>query len=144
MPSLGMDAGRWVLAATDAEIYVIDSPLPDLPVAVPAASDEPLLATTTWTLTRFRERFGQSWVPGRIEISAEAVSFRPREAEAASAPIALNIRDIIAVDTIVRLFSKTVRVSMTSGVSIVVRCRNPHDFAEQLRSAAGAVRAAAA
>jgi hypothetical protein len=51
---------------------------------------------------------------------------------------------VVSIEAISKLFTKLVRVEVTSGQVIAFRCRSPFVFAEQLQMAAGAVRAVAA
>lgn len=144
MPSLGMDSGRWVLAAADVEAQVMDAPDSAGDETEAGDSVAGQVSDALWTLARFRERFGHGWAAGRVEISADFVEFRPRQADDSGLPIAVQTRNIRSVEAVSRVFTKLVRVTMASGHVIVLRCRAPQELAEQLRSAIGALRAAAA
>ncbi len=144
MPT-GMDAGRWLLAAVDADVQVLALGASDLPVfEVERDHNGAIVTGLGWTLERFQRRFGHHWVPGRVELSADAVEFRPREPIASATPLALRLHEVDSIDAIVKVFNKTVRVGVAGGHLLAFRCREPFAFAEQLRMAAGAVRATAA
>lgn len=147
MPAVDVDVSRWVVAASETEVMVSETG----GLAVPESNDETnqgrFNQSLSWTLRRFQDRFGSSWVPGRVILSSDALQFRPREAEndgSSPTPIALHFDEVIDISTESRLFSKTVRVTLSSGQALTFRCRAPEVFAEQLRTVAGAVRAVSA
>lgn len=145
MPSTGMEADRWVLAAVDADVQVLELGAGELAVFdVERDESGAVLTGLGWTLERFQRRFGHHWVPGRVELSAGAVEFRPREPVASATPLALRLHEVDSIDAISKVFNKTVRVGVAGGHLLAFRCREPFAFAEQLRMAAGAVRATAA
>jgi hypothetical protein len=147
MPSTGMDATRWALVSADVEVMVDGAHVEE--AESPQDSTTPLAPfnqSLDWTLQRFRERFGRTWVAGRLVLRSDSLEFRPREMEDglhSSTPIMVRLADVSAVSAESRVFSKLVRVAISSGQQLTFRCRNPHALAEQLRMAAGAVRAAA-
>jgi len=144
MPLTSMDASRWVLASVDTEVQVLSDNAEHS--AAPTQDQELPIGSITglgWTLRRFVRRFGNQWVPGRVELSSDALEFRPRDPEASSTPIALLLSEVGSVEAVSKVFQKTVQVGVTDGDVLVLRCRSPYVFAEQLRMAAGAVRAMA-
>ena len=145
MSTISMNAGRWALASTDVEVQVINASadgahMPEHAEVVAA----PFGQSLSWTLDRFQRRFGHAWVPGRVVLTADALDFRPRQQEDSPTPLALRLGEVVSIEAISKLFTKLVRVEVTSGQVIAFRCRSPFVFAEQLQMAAGAVRAVAA
>lgn len=146
MPAVDIDVSRWVVATADTELMVTGPVGPDTDV-FDDADDGEFNQSLQWTLHRFQHRFGSTWVPGRVTLSSDALRFRPREASAevsSPTPLALHLSELLDISTDTRLFNKLVRVTLSSGQTLTFRCRAPEVFAEQLRSAAGAVRALSA
>ncbi len=98
---------------------------------------------TTWTLTRFHERFGNQWVAGRVVISSEALEFRPRD-QLNPVPLALRVGLVTSIEPVATLFHKAMRVQLASGEVLTFRCRTAASLVEGLETAVGAVRSAAA
>lgn len=147
MPEGDMNASRWVVAACDTDVMVSESTSSSASESHDDADHNQFNQSLAWTLRRFQDRFGSSWVPGRVILSSDALQFRPRETESEGSsptPIALHFDEVIDISTEARLFSKTVRVALASGQVLTFRCRAPEGFAEQLRTVAGAVRALSA
>ena len=144
MPT-GMDAGRWLLASVDTDVQVVALGASDLPVfEVERDHNGAIVTGLGWTLERFQRRFGHHWVPGRIELSADALEFRPRDNLASSTPFALRLHEIDSIEAVAKVFNKTIRLGVAGGHLLAFRCREPFALAEQMRMAAGAVRATAA
>lgn len=143
MTVLTNQAETWELCIRDVEVLVSPDPRS-------AAPDESAEATSrenlAWTLPRFRERFGNVWVSGRGSIDRATVRILPREdADAMSQPpLVIRLDELGTITTESKIFSKVVVLESVSGHTIRLRCRAPEAFAENLRLAAGQLRAAAA
>lgn len=143
MPAVDIDVSRWAIATADTELMVTGPARSGADLfddAVDGGPDQSL----QWTLARFQHRFGSTWVPGRVTLCPDALKFRPRETTAdpsSPTPLALHLHEVLDISTDTRLFNKLVRVALDSGQTLTFRCRAPEVFAEQLRTAAGAVRA---
>lgn len=143
MTTASMQIGRWALASADADVQL---------GAVRSMGEhgedhvEPTAAEvgdTTWTLTRFHERFGNQWVAGRVVISSEALEFRPRD-QFNPVPLALRVGLVTSIEPVATLFHKAMRVQLASGEVLTFRCRTAASLVEGLETAVGAVRSAAA
>lgn len=146
MPAVDIDVSRWVVATSDTELMVTG-----LGGSVGDRFEDPTDGeydqNLQWTLRRFQDRFGSTWVPGRVTLSPDALRFRPRESTTdLSSPtlVALHLQEVLDINTDTKLFNKLVRVVLCSGQTLTFRCRAPEVFAEQLRAAAGAMRALSA
>lgn len=147
MPTVDESARRWIVASHDTEAMVIDAIEPHTSADFEDPEDAAFNQSLEWTLRRFQDRFGSSWVTGRVTLTSEALQFYPRETSeegTSPTPIALRLNDVIDISTESRLFHKAVRVTVASGRILTFRCRTPQVFAEQIRTVAGAARAMSA
>lgn len=147
MPTTDADVSRWIVASQDAEVMVTDSGASHILADQDSADDAGFNQSLEWTLRRFQDRFASSWVTGRVTLTSEALQFYPRETTeemTSPTPIALRLNEVIDISTESKLFHKAVRVGLASGQTLCFRCRAPEVLAEQVRTAAGAVRAMSA
>ena len=147
MPTVDADVSRWIVASHDTEVMVTDAGATHVLTDSDSEDQSAFNQSLEWTLRRFQDRFGGSWVTGRVILTSEAVQFYPRETTeevTSPTPIALRLSEVMDIATESRLFHRAVRVALVSGQILTFRCRTPEVFAEQIRTAAGAVRAMSA
>lgn len=148
MPPVSMNVKHWELDSTSADLMV---------TAAPARAEDgddasdgsatPFGESLAWTLVRFHDRFGKSWVSGRIVLRADTFEFRPqREALVGGELTYVAARfpeiDWVKVDS--QLFRKSVKIGINSGHVIRLRSRSSKALAERLVALIAASRSGAA
>jgi hypothetical protein len=148
MPPISMNSKHWELDSTSADLMVTATPAqaensdqtPD------DGSATPFGESLAWTLVRFHDRFGKSWVPGRIVLRADTLEFRPQRGALVGGEltyVAVRFPEVVWVKVDSRIFRTAVKIAISSGHVISLRCRSAKALADRLVTVIAASRSGA-
>lgn len=149
MAPASMNSKRWVLDSTDAALMVAASPADPANSSTPSEemAATPFGENLAWTLVRFHDRFGTTWVNGRFLLRAETLEFRPHRSVLVGGEltyVTVRFPEVLSIRFEPHLFSKTVKIAISSGHVISLRCRSAKALADRLVTVIAASRSRAA